>query len=311
MIFNTNQIQDIIGILKRWECVFVLGQLGVDYLSQAEKDILTKSGIDLTQYTNVQGILDHAFIWGILAEAVGDTRAKKMNYSQFKKFLASGNFIPLTEDERFALDQVKNRAYTDIGGLGSRIKSGTINTIVRANLKTQAKIQGIIREKTISAVELRKSARQLASELGEITDDWERDWLRIAYYLMHSAYNNGRAQSIFKESGGDAEVYFDVYEGACDKCKELYLTDPDDVDSMPIIFVLSELIANGNNIGRKASEWLATIDPTHPYCRCTINHKRAGYEWNYDLRTFSTPLSYKPKNKKLQGVKLNIKVTTG
>ena len=309
MIFNNSQIQDILGILNRWECIFIGKQLGVNYLTQAEKNLLTASGIDLNLFINNKGIIEHAFLFGILSDALGSKRAKGLNYAQFVKFLNSGNFIPLTEEENFALEQVKNRAYNDITGLGSRIKQGTSNVIIRANQTKQFKIKQLIQEKTAKAVELRYSARTLAAELGQATEDWERDWLRIAYYLLHEAYNTGVAQSIAKNYGTDAEVYFDVYPGACVRCKELYLTDPEDPDSEPIVFKLSDIIANGNNIGRKSADWLPTISPLHPYCRCTVNHKKEGYLWDASLRAFSIAPKYIAKNAKLQGVKLNIKVT--
>lgn len=309
MIFTQGQIQDILSILKRYELIFIADQLGVDFLSQSDKDILIASGINLDKYTNKKGIVEHAFLWGILAEAIGDARAKKMTYDQFQKFLASGNFIPLTEEEEFALQQVKNRAYTDITSLGSRMRTASSNIIIRGNTRQQVIVQNIIKQKTIKAVELRYGARTLASDFGNATKDWERDWLRIAYYLLHEAYNVGRSQSILKNHGADAEVYFDVYPGACERCRELYLTDPDDVNSEPIIFKLKDLIANGNNIGRKAADWLPTISPTHPYCRCTINHKKSGFAWDEELRAFTIPIKKKSNHPKLKNVKLNIKVS--
>jgi len=309
MIFTNAQIQDILGILKRWELVFIGNQLGANYLSPSEKAILKAAGIDVNQFTNSQGIIEHAFLFGLLSEAIGHEQAAKMNYQQFQKFLKSGNFIPLSENERFALEQMKNRSYNDITGLGSRMATSTSNIIIRANITQANKIKDIIKDKAQKAVILRQGATTLAGELGEATGDWERDWLRIAYYLTHEAFNAGRAQSILKEYGTDAEVYFDVFPGACKHCKRLYLTDPDDPESEPIIFKLGDVINNGNNIGRRTAEWLPTISPTHPYCRCILNHKRKGYGWNPELNSFTTVTKYVPTNKKLQGVKLDIKVS--
>lgn len=266
MIFNNRQIDDMVGILRRWQYLFIAKHVGLDFLTQSEIDILVASGVNVDKYKNSKGIIEHAFLFGILAEAIGDTRAKKMNYKQFLQFLKSGNFVPLTEQEENALDYLKNRAYTDITSLGNRIVTGTRNTILKSNFRQQAAIRQQIKDKAIQAVQLRKGARYVASELGNLTQDWGRDWLRIAYYLLHEAYNVGRAESIFKQHGPDAKVYFDVYPGACAKCRELYLEDPEDPTSRPKLFRLADLIANGNNIGRKAAEWLPTIDPTHPYC---------------------------------------------
>ena len=266
MVFTLAQINDIIGILSRHRLVFIAEQLGLNYLSQNDKNILTAAGIDLTKYTNSQGIIEHAYLFGLLSEALGDKRAKAMNYAQFQRFIKSGNFIPLTEDEEFALDQLKNRAYTDLNSLGNRIATGTSNLIIKANQTQQNKLRNVVKQKAIKAVEHRQTASQLASELGHATEDWERDWLRISYYLLHEAYNTGRAKSIFKEYGDEAEVWFDVLEKACEHCRELYLTDPDDIDSEPIVFKLKDIIANGNNIGRKVADWKPTLSPIHPYC---------------------------------------------
>lgn len=309
MILNQSQVNDIVAILQRHQLTFIAEQLGLNYLSPSDRAILTAAGIDLTKFTNNQGIVQHAYLFGLLAEALGDKRAKGMDYKQFQKFIKSGQFIPLTEEELFVLDQVKTQSYNDITGLGSRIIQGTRNIIVRANLKEQNRIRNIIKNKTLDAVKYRKSAAQLASDLGHATEDWERDWLRIAYYVLHNAYNYGRARSIQREHGDDAEVYFDVLRGACKHCRELYLKDPDDENSEPIIFKLKDILANGNNIGRKAADYLPTIAPIHPYCRCSVRYKDPNTEWDDSTLSFTKIKKYVPKNKKLRNVKLNIKVT--
>lgn len=266
MILNPSQVNDIVAILQRHQLTFIAEQLGLNYLSPNDRAILSAAGIDLTKFTNSQGIVQHAYLFGLLSEALADERAKQMDYKQFQKFIKSGQFVPLTEEELFVLDQVKTQSYNDITGLGSRIIQGTRNIIVRANLKEQNRIRNIIKNKAVEAVKYRKSAAQLASDLGHATEDWERDWLRIAYYVLQNAYNYGRARSIYKDHGVDAEVYFDVLRGACKHCRELYLTDPDDENSEPIVFKLKDVLANGNNIGRKAANYLPTVSPIHPYC---------------------------------------------
>lgn len=309
MIFSFSQIQDMLAILKRHELVFIATQVGTQFLTPADKAILLAAGIDVNKFTNSQGIIEHAFLFGILATAIGDKRAKNMTYAQFQKFLASGNYVPLTEVQRYALDQMKNRAYTDITNLGNRMRNAVSNAVVNSNRKRAALAQKMIRSKAIKAVELRWSTRQLAAELAAASQDWEVDWQRIASYLMHEAYNTGRAQAILQEAGPDAEVYFDVYPGACKECKRLYLTDPDDPDSEPIVFKLADLMENGSNIGRKAAQWKPSIEPTHPYCRCTLNYKQPDRAWDPVTRSFTKVIKRKSKNPKLQGVKLNIKIT--
>ncbi len=309
MVFTFDQINELLSILNRHQLTFILKQLGPSYLTQTEKDILMASGIDVNKYVNNRGVIEHAFLFGILADAIGDKRAKKMDYAQFQRFIASKNYVPLTDEEEYALEHVKNRAYTDITNLGARMRSSVSNAVLNNNQQQSLIVQKMIQDKTADAISLRKGARALAADLADASKHWEVDWLRIAYYLTHEAYNSGRAQDILKQYGKDAEVYFDVYEGACEKCRELYLEDPDDSDSMPIIFKLDEIIANGNNIGRKRSDWKPTISPVHPYCRCTLNHKKEGFEWDSRMRGFTKPVKKVSSHPRLKGVKLDIKIT--
>jgi len=299
----------MLSILKKYELIFIAGQLGLDFLSQTEKDILRAYGIDLDKYKDEEGIIEHAFLFGILAEAIGDDRAKKMSYASFKKFLESGKFIPLTEMEEFALHFVKQRAYTDITNLGNRMRNSLSNSVLRNNQQQSLLVQKVIQKKAIKAIELRSGARALAADLANVSKDWEVDWLRIAYYITQEAYNSGRSQSILREYGPDAEVYFDVFPGACHKCKELFLEEPENPDSKPIVFKLKNIIANGNNIGRKTADWLPTVSPIHPYCRCIINYKKPGFDWDEELRAFVKPVKRKSSHSKLKDIKLDVKVS--
>lgn len=308
MKFSHKQILDLLDILKRQELVFVASQLGTNYLSEYEIMLLESAGVGLSKFTNSVGIVEHAFLFGILSDAIGDERAKKMDYNQFKRFIASKNYIPLTKDEEEALEIVKNRAYTDITNLGSRMRTAVANSL-HSQSQRSLLAQKTIKEQAVQAINLRMSAPSLAAELARATENWDTDWLRIAYYLTHEAYNSGKAQNILKTYGKDAEVWFDVYKGACKHCKRLYLEDPADEDSKPKVFKLVDVISNGNNIGRKVDNLLPSVSPVHPYCRCTINYKRPNVEWDDTLRSFVKPIRKVSKNKKLQGVKLNIKVS--
>lgn len=302
MIFNAQQVTDIVSILQRHQLTFIAKQLGLNYLSPTDRAILTAAGVDLNQFTNSQGIVEQAYLFGLLSEALGDERSKGMDYKQFQKFIKSGQFVPLTEEEKFVLEQVKNQSYNDISGLGSKIIQGTRNIVVRANLRQQNKIRNIIKKKAIDAVQFRQSAAKMASEIGHATGDWERDWLRIAYYVLQNSYNYGRARAIFRDHGDDAEVYFDVLKGACQHCRELYLTDPDDEDSAPKIFKLKDILANGNNIGRKAADWLPTVSPIHPYCfnsPAVKIYTSRGWKKIKDIRVGDLVLTHKGRFKRV------------
>ena len=48
----------------------------------------------------------------------------------------------------------------------------------------------------------------------------------------------------------------------------------------PRIFLLSELEANGTNVGRKRRDWLPTVGAVHPWCREILLDIPKGWGFN-------------------------------
>lgn len=283
MLFTNEQIQELLSIIDRFHIVFIGNQLGKGSLTKQDKSILKGVGIDINKFPNV-GKLDNAFKFGVLASSIGNKAAKGLDFAKFKGFLSSGKFLSLSPLEQMSLESLKTFSYGEIKGLGNRISSDFRRITVEGDQKKRLRYQKVIKDEAEKAILDRKSVGQLASELGHQTKDWARDFDRMADYIMHSAFNHGRSALILTQEGDNAEIYFDVYEGACENCIRIYLTGK--IGSEPRIFKLKDVIANGNNIGRKAKDWKATIDPTHPWCRCTINHKKENTKWDKKKRAF-------------------------
>lgn len=98
---------------------------------------------------------------------------------------------------------------------------------------------------------------------------------------------------IINQHGLDTRVYKEVYPGACRFCLNLYTTAG--AGSKPRIFKLSELIQNGDNIGRKSKDWKPVVGPVHPFCRCSTRYIPDNYVWDDKLQTFVPPKDYKSK----------------
>lgn len=311
MIFTKEQIKDMLAILKRWQLILIGEHVGVSFLTEEEKALLLASGIDVNKFKNRRGVVEEAYLFGLLAEAIEDERAKDMDYDEFRRFLDSGNFVPLSQEEEYRLDFVKQRAYTDITNLVGRMQN-KLSQIALQNNQTQEEVAiDMIRGKAIKAVQFRQTAQQFASELGHAAEQWDTDWLRVSTYILQSAYNHGKASTIMSEYGEDAEVCFHVMKNACKHCFRLYHTDPEDPYSEPKRFKISELLANGSNIGRKPADYLPSLDPVHPYCRCSVYIVKKNDVWNPETRMFDRVYKTESDHPKLKGVKLNIKVTRG
>lgn len=278
MILNPKQIQEVMTIIDKHHGLFISANVGTDYLSQYERRVMLDAGIDLDKFKGKRGKVDEAYAFGMLTVAIGDSRAKGMNYKDFKKFVASKNYMPLTTKENAAIDYLKYQTHSDVQNLNNKVKSDMNTILVHQEKVTHANLGDVTRDAAIRAVEMRGSVRDMVSEMGEKTGMWESNLGRIAEYTLHNAYEEGRGAQIEKEYGKDGLVYKDVYPGACKHCIRLYLTSG--IGSKPVIFKLDELKANGSNVGRKVDSWVATLGPLHPYCRCTVNEVPAGYVWD-------------------------------
>jgi len=266
--------------------VFLSHTIGAGILSKSDLDTLAHFGIDVSSLPKY-GVVDSAFKFGILADTLGSKAAKKLKYEDFRDKLKSGAFLPLTESEKITLNHIKMRMYGDVTGLGHRIGNDLKNIVIENSKKQQAQYEKILNETIASGVQESKTAREIASDLGHKTQDWAKDFDRIADYVLHEAFDTGKAISLlnkYKKEGETAYCYKEVYAGACEHCIEAYLTDG--IGSKPKIFKVSTLIANGTNIGVKAADYKPVIGAMHPWCRCELFELMPNMEWDSEKKMF-------------------------
>ena len=295
MILTPTQIDELLTLVDYHVSTFLVQNVGTEILTPDDKTLLRRFGVDIDAYKGINTNIDEAFKFGILSESLGEAQAKAMTYSQLKDYIKSAKFIPLTTYEKDVLNSVKHQSFKDIKGLGNRMKGGLESILIDVDRGKRARTEKIIREEAVRTIENRETLKDFVSRLHEKTGDWTRDFGRIADYIMHQAFDEGRAVSIERREGKDALCYKDVFPGACKICIKLYLTTG--IGSRPIIFKLSDLIANGTNIGRKAKDYKPVIGPTHPFCRCTLNDYNPDYEWDPDTGEFDKLKEYKTKRK--------------
>jgi hypothetical protein len=287
-MFTANQIETLLNIIRTQHILFIATQIGPEMLSDSELSILREIGFDVNDIKLTP--FEEMFRWGMLSSSIGLKKAKNFKYDEFKRFVQSGNYLPLTPVERTAYNISQRQAASDIRGLGNRISQQTGQILIEADRNQRKQYEKIITEETASNIKNRGTISNLVSNLGHRTGDWARDFGRISDYVMHQAYEEGRAAHIMSQHGADALVYKKVFKSACKKCIELYLTKG--FDSQPILFKLSDLIDNGSNIGRKVSEWLPVVGPTHPWCRCMLVYVDPNYEWSEEDGDFTKPKEY-------------------
>lgn len=125
-----------------------------------------------------------------------------------------------------------------------------------------------------------KHSKNFRSELQGKVKDWSQRWKMITTTELSRASNYGALDAIFHNNKGQDPDELYVYkvgphDGAtCKYCKQFWFM-PDGVT--PKVYKLSELIANGTNIGRKQKDWKPTVDITHPNGRHTLVQLQPGW----------------------------------
>jgi len=299
VIFGKNQIKKLLSIIEAQHLVFIASNIGGSVLTDSDKTVLKNHGIDFKQFLNndEETFTSQAFKFGVLAESLGDERARNLTYVDFKSYLTRGEFIPLTKEEQFAIASVKDQAYHDIKGLSNKVGED-VTQIHREEYEK------IVEDAALTTVKKREGAGAMSLRIGAKTDDWDRDLGRISEYVMHSVYEEGRATSLQSRKGKNVKVFKDVFPGSCRYCIQHYLTSG--IGSEPVIFNLSELRANGTNIGRKAPNWLPVLGSMHPWCRCTLGEFPEDRDWNKKTRSFDILKEFKRKVERKSKIKIEV-----
>jgi hypothetical protein len=188
--------------------------------------------------------------------------------------------------ERDAWIQARTRAGEYARGLGN-VLDAKLETIVREGWTGEELITPAdeelriatvrrVRELTADAVADRKSVEDLASDLGHATQDWSRDWERIARTELQGAYNEGVLIDHVRWEGPDALIARVPEPGACPDCERVCL----DGEGRPKVWTARELVANGTNVGVPRASWKCTVWPIHPHCRCGVQAVPPGFEFD-------------------------------
>jgi len=285
-LFTPQQISDLLDLLNKQNLIFISSKLGYNYLTEEEREKLLKFGINPYHlYKESNDVTLMSFHFGLVSDFIGNKDSKDIKYNDLKEYFEKGQHIPLTAIERNTIDSIKKQYLGDIKANNGQIFKD-INNIISTNEKNnRLAYEKVIRDEVQKGILMKKTSSEIARDIARKTGDWSRNFKRIVDFISHTAFDEGRAASIADKYGDDALVYKSVHTGACIYCVKAYLTGG--IGSDPKIFKLSQLKVNGNNIGRKASEFKPVIGSHHPNCRCTLHYYNPNYQWNVKDQVFN------------------------
>ena len=286
MIFTKQEIQNILELVDAHTRQLLGLNLGYGILRNSDKKLLTDYGFDIKELQVDWPPYLQSFLFGRLAGILKETQLRQITYSDFINYLKKQQFIPLSPREKQEYEVAKEKTYSHIVRFGNKMKSEVASMIYGEDQASRLDQEKVLRQELKRAVLERKQLKTIISDIGKRMGTWSIDWARIVDTEMQDIFNRGVAQSIRAQFGNDQLVYKDTFAGACRFCIKLHLTSGS--GSEPIVFKLSDLYANGSNIGKKKEDWLATVGPEHPFCRCHIRYVLPSQVWDQNRKEFVT-----------------------
>lgn len=281
-LLTPQQLEQIAQIIRDYHTGFSIA-IGTDPgVGHIEIQRLIDAGILPPEtFDIIQDSFQYGQLVGSLHQFDDINEAKKFDYNQFQRKLRARP-RPLTPQERHAIDWSKHSVAIHVRGLGNRISDDFSRLVIDADSELRKETIGQIRTEVEHNLERRQVWRDIASELGHATDDWSRDWGRIAATEKQNAMQEGFASALVEREGPPNSVYVAKIPkpDACPECVRLHLEAGQ--GSPPRVFLLSELQANGTNVGRKARDWKAVVGVVHPWCACEMIHLPPG--WGFETK---------------------------
>jgi hypothetical protein len=174
-------------------------------------------------------------------------------------------------------DKAAQQLTSDLVG---RIEAGIMPFTNREEGKN---VYGLLRDKEAAQ-------KHLGQALNDTVTEWRNRWKMICDTELARASNYGAMDAILHSNQNKAPEEILVYkvgphDGAvCDECRRFWFWD-DGVT--PRVYLMSELIAGGSNIGKKRRDWKPTIDNTHPNERhFVLQELKPGYGFQGSKKVF-------------------------
>lgn len=295
-MFTPDQINEILQVIRKNNLIYFASTVSPKPLTKQDLELLKKYGINVEKFKTDFSPFQQAYYFGRLTQILGDENAKQLNYSDLLGYLRKGQFNPLTPLDKQMLELAENRMYNNITWISEKQQA-------EARVIIDEESHKVIQQEMKQGIKTKDSIANIANNISKRLNDWSKDMDRVVETEYNNIFLEARASEIIDKDGVDAKVYKEVFPQACRHCIRLYLTAG--IGSKPIEFKISELIANGTNVGKKVADWKSVLGSVHPWCRCLLRSIPKHYEWNEEDKEYKIK-KYDPSQSKVRGT---IKIT--
>lgn len=267
MVTKKETIEKIREIISKHYSRLVISTLGRNVLSPDELKELEAMGIDTSNVDSLMTLVyNHNFLNHPIDElspgSVEDMKSQQSDKRSLPKGQAHDYTVENINDKtKQYIEKLKLDVMTRVEGI-IRENNDAYKMDALQNLDRNDILDDLIKESTLG---------KLKQKLRDTSGDGNRDWTRIAVTEMSNAIGVASVDRIVSNNiGADLD---DVYvfritvkdSKTCKWCRRFY----DDEDGSPKLYMLSSLLSNGSNYGKKTDEWMPVIGATHPNERCS------------------------------------------
>lgn len=268
MALTPSQIRQIKKVIEEHMNVIMELTIGDTKVSP---ETLKKIGVP----KSVSNLITDSYKYGKLT-TVMNKNLSKMSPQEVNDMLKK---LKVSSRQQRSMEYLKAKTQLSIDNLTQRMTSAVITSALQNQLDMYQAIGQVVPE----AVKKNTDRYKVVQQLRDLTQDWERDWHRVAHSEMWDAKVQGEANAIMdnespiSKKGKDTMVFKRPAPNACNKCKQLYL-EADGIT--PKLFKITELQANGSNYGKKQADWKPTLGILHPNCMCPLSVMPDGYKFD-------------------------------
>ena len=268
MALTPSQIRQIKKIIEEHMNVVMELTIGDTKVSP---ETLKKLGVP----KSVSNLITDSYKYGKLT-TVMNKNLSKMSPQEVNDMLKK---LKVSSRQQKSMEYLKAKTQLSIDNLTQRMTSAVITSALQSQLDMYQAIGKVVP----NAVKEGTDRYKVVQQLRDLTQDWERDWHRVAHSEMWDAKVQGEANAIIdnespvSKKGRETMVFKRPAPNACNKCKQLYL-EADGIT--PKLFKITELQANGSNYGKKQADWKPTLGILHPNCMCPLSVMPDGYKFD-------------------------------
>lgn len=289
MLTSNEVIKRIDEIVDRAYLNFTFKIIGDDFLTDEQKIKVEALGLLVGQ----RPLIEILYMAARQRSTAGYKKDQTLN-QLLDEISRTGVLPALTDAEKYTVTHAKAKVSEAIEKAKDSVKSQIKTTVLNTNIeyKTEVQLEGTanipkqqeIREEKANSL----LGKMTVAAIGAAAiKTFRREFTTTMTEVVNSAVSDElvrNGQALGTPGGTDPIVYKQIVDDdrTSPECRKLHTYNGS--GGNPRLYKLSELAANGTNVGLPRNQWRATIPGTHPNCRCQLKAASAEMIKKYEKK---------------------------